>query len=62
VSGVPRDERQLVVQRDAGDHEGFYWPGTGAQFRLTKETRALVDKMRPELSADQKAFVQCETP
>jgi hypothetical protein len=39
--------------------EGFYWPGTGAQFPRTKNTAAVVDKLRPELGSDQKVFAQC---
>jgi hypothetical protein len=39
--------------------EGFYWPGPGAQFDRTKSTSAVVGKVRPELSADQKVFAQC---
>jgi hypothetical protein len=41
---------------------GFYWPGTGAQFPRTKETTAVVEKVRHELKADQKAFAQCPYP
>jgi hypothetical protein len=41
------------------DQEGFYWPGTGAQFPRTKETTAVVEKVRHELKADQKVFAQC---
>jgi hypothetical protein len=39
------------------DH--FFWPGTGAQFPRTGNTLALIDKVRPELRADQKVFAQC---
>lgn len=42
--------------------EGYYWPGTGAEFPQTQGARALVEKLRPELSADQKVFEQCEDP
>jgi hypothetical protein len=58
----PNSTTEPVILTLCNDHEGFYWPGTGAQFALTKDTRALVDKMRPELSADQKVFAQCEAP
>jgi hypothetical protein len=39
--------------------QGYYWPGTGAEFTRTKSTRALVAKLRPELSPEQKTFEQC---
>jgi hypothetical protein len=44
------------------NQEGFYWPGTGAQFPRTKETTAVVEKVRHELKADQKVFAQCPYP
>jgi len=39
--------------------QGYYWPGTGAAFPRTKNARALVSKLLPELSHDQKTFGQC---
>jgi hypothetical protein len=54
--------KEPVILTLCKDKEGYYWPGTGAEFARTKSARALVDKMRPELSADQKVFAQCEAP
>jgi hypothetical protein len=54
--------KEPVILTLCKDQEGFYWPGTGAEFPRTKSARAVVDKLRPELSADQKVFEQCEDP
>ena len=40
----PSSATEPVILTLCKDHEGFYWPGTGAQFRLTKETHALATK------------------
>jgi hypothetical protein len=55
----PNSAREPVILTLCKDQEGFYWPGTGAQFSRTKNTSAVVEKVRPELSADQKVFEQC---
>lgn len=58
----PNSATEPVILTLCKDKEGYYWPGTGAQFPRTKSTLAVVNKLRPELSADQKAFEQCEDP
>jgi hypothetical protein len=40
--------------------DGYYWPGIGAEFTSTKQTRAFVAKIRPELSAEQENFKFCD--
>jgi hypothetical protein len=52
-------EKKPVILTLCKGKEGYYWPGTGAEFPRTKNTRALVAKVRRELSGDQKAFKQC---
>jgi hypothetical protein len=52
-------EKRPVILTLCKGKQGYYWPGTGAEFARTKSTRALVAKLRPELSADQKTFEQC---
>jgi hypothetical protein len=52
-------EKRPVILTLCKGKQGYYWPGTGAEFTRTKSTRALVAKLRPELSPDQKTFEQC---
>lgn len=52
--------KEPVILTLCKDQDEYYWPGTGAEFDQTKSARALVDKLRPELSADQKVFEQCD--
>jgi hypothetical protein len=58
----PNSATEPVILTLCKDKEGYYWPGTGAQFPRTKNTSAVVDKLRPELNAEQKLFEQCEDP
>jgi hypothetical protein len=52
--------KEPVILTLCTDQDGYYWPGTGAEFARTESARALVDKLRPELSTDQKVFEQCD--
>jgi hypothetical protein len=52
-------EKRPVILTLCKGKQGYYWPGTGAEFTRTKSTRALVAKLRQELSPEQKTFKQC---
>jgi hypothetical protein len=52
-------EKLPVILTLCKGKQDYYWPGTGAEFTRTKSTRALVAKLRPELSPDQQTFEQC---
>jgi len=52
-------EKRPVILTLCEGKQGYYWPGTGAEFPRTKSSRALVAKLRPELNPDQKTFEQC---
>ena len=56
-TGFPKEPVILALCKD---QNGYYWPGIGAEFPSTKQTRAFVTKLRPELSAEQKDFEFCD--
>ncbi|MCX2789128.1 hypothetical protein [Vibrio sp. Sgm 5] len=42
------------------DEQGYYWPGTGSEFKATKEQILLAKEAAKNLSDQQRTFAQCD--
>lgn len=42
------------------DEQGYYWPGTGSEFKATQEQTLLAKEAAKNLSDKQRVFVHCE--
>jgi len=56
----PSFSKEPVILTLCKNADGFYWPGVGAKFPKTDKTLAVVSAIKPQLSASQTVFPDCD--